>query len=280
MTRVHDAHDSSPRRPGDSRAREGDMDLIVRSRPILPLRAWNALRTRGPAYAWHKVLRRVLSRHPRWKRQWLYADPRSYWTHRGGIDYFREQEGQPARSRRAAWIAEHVAAYQPTSILEIGCGYGKLLDELSRRQGVTLCGVDFSPTQLELARRFLEHKPAVRLVLSRGERLPFPDDSFDMVVTSAVILHNAPEVAETIRREVVRVARRFAAHNEETSESYNRFGYDTALWYRSRGIPLAESGPIPADDDPRTSQFCVALLDPAAKAALKTSSPRRAHDHA
>ena len=249
------------------------MDLIVRSQPILPLRAWSALRTRGPGYAWHKVLRRLLSRHPNWKRQLLYADPRAYWTHRGGDDYFREQEGQPARSQRAAWIAQEVAKYRPTSILEVGCGYGKLLDELSIRLDAHLCGVDFSPTQLECAQRFLNRRSSIRLVLSRGERLPFPDDSFDMVVTSAVILHNTPQVAERIRREIVRVARGFAAHNEETGESYNRFGYDTARWYRENNVPLAESGPIPADLDQRTSQFCVARLDPVTKARILPPKP-------
>jgi hypothetical protein len=63
-----------------------------------------------------------------------------------------------------------------------------------------------------------------------------------------------------MRREVVRVARRFAAHNEETDLSYNRYGYDTAAWYREQGIALVESGPIPMDLDPDASQFCVATL--------------------
>ena len=102
----------------------------------------------------------------------------------------------------------------------------------------------------------------IELLLSRGERLPFADRSFDMVVTSAVILHNPPAIAERIRREVMRVTRRFAAHNEETNLSYNRYGYDTALWYRQQGIVLAESGPIPMDPDPSASQFCVAVVDP------------------
>ena len=74
-----------------------------------------------------------------------------------------------------------------------------------------------------------------------------------------MILHNPPAAAEAIRREVVRVAGRFAAHNEDTDVTYNRYGYDTAAWYRAAGIPLAESGPIPTA--PRTtSQFCVAEL--------------------
>ena len=47
------------------------------------------------------------------------------------------------------------------------------------------------------------------------------------------------------------MARRFAAHNEETDVSYNRYGYDTAAWYRARGIALAESGPIPDGPESR-----------------------------
>ena len=228
----------------------------------LPVRAWEAWRARGPRYAWHKVLRRVLNGKPGLKRRWLYDDPREYWTLRGGHDYFREQEGQPNRSLRAKWIAERISAYQPESILEIGCGYGKVIEGLRELlPHAKIVGIDFSPTQLGLARDFLDGKRTnSTLVLGSGEHLPFADNSFDLVLTSAVILHNPPAAAERIRSEVMRVSRRLAAHNEETNISYNRYGYNTAEWYKARGIRLAESGPIPMDPDPRTSQFCVAEL--------------------
>jgi hypothetical protein len=100
------------------------MELSVPCQPSLPVRAWRAFRTRGPQYAWHKLLRRALRPWPAWKRRLVYADPRLYWTLRGGPDYFREQEGQLARSLRAEWLADRIAAYQPKSVLEIGCGYG------------------------------------------------------------------------------------------------------------------------------------------------------------
>jgi SAM-dependent methyltransferase len=250
------------------------MDLIARSQIALPARAWKALRTRGAEYAWHKALRRTLRRWPAWKRRMVYDDPRRYWTLRGGDDYFREQEGQPARSRRIDWIAGRLARYEPRSILEVGCGYGKLLRQLRRRTDVPLVGVDFSPTQLDHARQYLGREAGIELLLGRGEQLPFPDGCFDMVVTSAVILHNPPPAAERIRREILRVARRFAAHNEETSVSYNRYGYDTADWYLSLGIELAESGPIPVDPDPASSQFCVAVLDPSMERMSVSESPR------
>jgi SAM-dependent methyltransferase len=157
-------------------------------------------------------------------------------------------------------MADRLATYQPASILEIGCGYGKLLKALRSRLEIPLVGVDFSQSQIDHARQFLSGLENIGTLLGCGQRLPFSDDAFDMVVTSAVILHNPPKAAEQIRREILRVGRRFAAHNEETGLSYNRYGHDTAAWYRGRGIVLAESGPIPFDLDPATSQFCVARL--------------------
>ena len=67
-------------------SKEGSMDLIVRTYRPAPIRAWKALRARGVEYAWHKLLRRTLSDWPSWKRRFLYADPRAYWTLRGGDD--------------------------------------------------------------------------------------------------------------------------------------------------------------------------------------------------
>ena len=227
--------------------------------PTLPLRAWNAWRGRGGRYVWHKTLRRSLGRWPAWKRRLLYADPREYWTLRGGLEYFREQEDHPARNLRSDWLAARVASYRPASVLEIGSGYGKQIRAIRERlPGVPVVGIDFSPTQLRLAGTYLTGLDGVRLALGSGTRLPFADGAFDLVLTSAVILHNPPAAAERIRREVVRVARRLAAHNEDTDVTYNRYGYDTAAWYRGLGVPLAESGPIPTDPDPSASQFCVA----------------------
>jgi SAM-dependent methyltransferase len=231
------------------------------SLPPLPIRAIAAWRRRGSRYVWHKALRRGLGRWPSWKRRILYRNPRVYWTLRGGHDYFREQEGQPGRSRRAEWLAGRIASYAPTSVLEIGCGYGKQLRELNARlPGVPLFGVDFSPSQLEFARGYLDDLDGLSLLLGDGQRLPFPDSSIDLVMTSAVILHNAPEVADRIRREALRVCRRWVAHNEDTDRTYNRFGYDTASWYREAGIRVVEAGPIPVGpaDEVARSQFCVA----------------------
>jgi SAM-dependent methyltransferase len=218
----------------------------------------SALAIRGPRYAWHKTLRRSLARWPSLKRRFVYTDPRAYWTLRGGDEYFREQEGQAERTARSEWMAARIAHYRPRSILEVGCGYGKQLRSLRRWIDGPLVGVDFSPSQLERGHRYLADVTGVTLALASGARLPFADRSFDLVLTSAVILHNAPPIAEAIRREVIRVSRHLTAHNEDTDVTYNRYGYDTAAWYHDQHIRVLESGPIVVEPIAANSQFCVA----------------------
>lgn len=230
-----------------------------------------AYRYGGFHYVWHKSMRRGLEKWPSLKRRAIYSDPRDYWTLRGGMEYLTEQEGQPARTQRSLWLAGKVASCQPLSILEVGCGYGKQIKNIRAliSNDVSITGVDYSPSQLSLAEKHLADQKNIRLARASGERLPFADETFDLVLTSAVILHNPPHIAEKIRQEILRVTKKWCLHNEDTDITYNRYGYDTAEWYRNRGIAVVESGPIPADvfqrsDDPvgesLRSQFCMVKL--------------------
>jgi len=232
-------------------------------------RVFGAYRHGGTAYVWHKSMRRLFEQHPSLKRRLIYANPRDYWTLRGGPEYLAEQEGQPARTARSEWLAERVAECRPGSVLEIGCGYGKQLMSIRAAVGpdVRLVGVDFSRTQLALAQERLKHDPGITLIHADGQRLPFEDRSFDLILTSAVILHNPPAAADRMRCEAIRAARSWCLHNEDTNTTYNRYGYDTAEWYRTRGLKVIDAGPIPShvfalSEDPAAesacSQFCLA----------------------
>ncbi len=234
-------------------------------------KAVNAYKQGGARYLWHKSMRRGLEQWPALKRRIVYADPRGYWTLRGGSEYLAEQEGQPARTARSRWLASRIADCKPRSVLEVGCGYGKQIESIRTVVGteVQITGLDFSPSQLALAQSHLKDDPNVFLIQGSGDRLPFPDQSFDLVLTSAVILHNPPEIAESMRRELLRVARHWCVHNEDTDTTYNRFGYDTAAWYQQRGLNLVEAAPIPpevfvgSDDaagESARSQFCLVRL--------------------
>jgi len=98
-------------------------------------------------------------------------------------------------------LAKH--AWAGKRVLEVGCGQGTVLNHLARR-GAVMCGVDMSMVSIERTRagaRELGHH--VDVAQADAESLPFPDASFDAVVSFGV-LHHTPDTAESVR-EVRRV---------------------------------------------------------------------------
>jgi SAM-dependent methyltransferase len=122
----------------------------------------------------------------------------------GGQDLSGFYDSAYARGgeRHAAWRelgargkADHVLSLcasvglASSSVVEIGCGDGSLLAELSSRGfGGTLSGFDISLAAVELARA--RAIPRVdRLEVFDGARLPVDDGAFDLGVLSHVLEH-------------------------------------------------------------------------------------------
>lgn len=76
------------------------------------------------------------------------------------------------------------ARRQPDSLLDIGCGTGRLLVPLSKRYRST--GLDFSQSFLDQLKK--EH-PEIPTVFGDATALPFPDQSFGMVLCVRLIQH-------------------------------------------------------------------------------------------
>ena len=79
------------------------------------------------------------------------------------------------------------------SMVDVGCGTGALAAEAARRwPGVEVDGVDVSAGMLAIAERTARSLPAavrgrVRFSQAPADRLPFPDASFDVALTSFVL---------------------------------------------------------------------------------------------
>lgn len=72
-------------------------------------------------------------------------------------------------------------------VLDVGCGDGALACTLARR-GADVVGVDPDPEMVEAAnRRAVALANHAEFAEGHVERLPFPDDSFDVVVAVTVL---------------------------------------------------------------------------------------------
>ncbi|HMC03805.1 MAG TPA: class I SAM-dependent methyltransferase [Cellulomonadaceae bacterium] len=98
-------------------------------------------------------------------------------------------------------VAADVAAAAPTAgrVLDVGCGPGHLANRLARDHGLEVTGLDLDPMMLERACANAEHAvPAERrptFVVGGVAALPFPDGSFDLVVSSLSMHHWADATA-------------------------------------------------------------------------------------
>jgi hypothetical protein len=115
---------------------------------------------------------------------------------------------------RARWTARHLARFiQPTDrVLDIGAGDCRLVLQLKKRVGCEIVPVDVEDFNVT----------DVPLTLFDGRRLPFPDDSFDVVLL-IFVLHHAQD-AGAVLTEARRVSRRSVIVFEDvTSGIWDRF---------------------------------------------------------
>ncbi len=103
------------------------------------------------------------------------------------------------------------------SVLEVGCGIGDLLKEMSRYGPKELYGVDGSQDALDFANKYLEGVE-VDLTLADARELPFPDKSFDVVMVMFELQHIEDDHSvQQVVDEVARVARQWIILVEETA---------------------------------------------------------------
>jgi ubiquinone/menaquinone biosynthesis C-methylase UbiE len=92
-------------------------------------------------------------------------------------------------------VAEDVAAAAPTggAVLDAGCGSGRLAIEIARRRpDLHLHGIDLEPRMVEVATGHAERQnltERVEFTVADLADLPLPDNSVDMIVSTASLHH-------------------------------------------------------------------------------------------
>lgn len=104
-------------------------------------------------------------------------------------------------------LARRATAAGPRRILDVGCGTGTLTFRIAAElPEAEVVGLDPDPEVLAMAERKRDRsKGKVRFVGGSADSLPFPDGSFEAVVTSMVFHHLPPEVKRDALAEACRV---------------------------------------------------------------------------
>src|SRR2546423_11799354 len=113
--------------------------------------------------------------------------------------YFKPLDRFDIRFARTMWVYDNVR--RGSSVLDLGCGEGMLA--LLKRKGVVLTGIDLSPELLSAASRNGYDNASVATLTA----LPFPDSSFDYVVSLDVMGHVAFCDKDGVLAEIKRVLR-------------------------------------------------------------------------
>lgn len=141
------------------------------------------------------------------------------------------------------FLVEKIAEFKPELVLEVGCGYGRVLKSLME-MGISVIGLDFSSSQLKSCREYLPK--GAQLIRADAKNLPFKDKVFGLSFTSGVIMHNPPKDANIIRQEMTRVSKTFILHNEDIRKTEYMGGYDNPSIYRSMGFDVVEDIDAPS----------------------------------
>ena len=177
------------------------------------------------------------------------ADRRKYWETRECGERMRlAYEGDPDTEMSGWAFMDGVKglAPQPKSILEVGCGYGRLLKMLWDGGHRNLFGVDMSIASLTAARSYLKSPEVTLSVADVTDGLPFVDKSIGLVFTSGVLMHIPPKLFPKAVGECLRVARTWVMHCEDVRKGYPKYGHDVKAHYESLGYsPVTLDMPVP-----------------------------------
>ena len=105
-----------------------------------------------------------------------------------------QAEIDPAFAKRSQLILEAIDQKQPTTILDAGCGRGFYVHAFTYFNSLKeICGIDVMDKYLTVAKKHITDK-RVHLQNASIYKLPYPDNHFDVVVSSEVMEHLEDDV--------------------------------------------------------------------------------------
>lgn len=105
-------------------------------------------------------------------------------------------------------------------ILEVGVGTGRQLTILKKMGFQNLCGIELNREAISLA-----NKQGIFILPGNACDTPFKDNLFDLVFTSALLIHIPPSDIEKALKEIYRCSRRYIWGYEYYAPEYTEIVY-------------------------------------------------------
>jgi len=175
---------------------------------------------------------------------WGHRVVSSFWEEQATI--IHEQWGEDTHDfALLSTLFRKYALDRPLSVLDVGCGSGRLFG-LYQQEGMhDIVGLDISEKALALAN---ERYPAIPTIQGKVEDLNFPADRFSLAICNRVLQHIPPTmIAEAIGKlcticQMVYVNE--LTDSDQLREEFFMFRHDYPTLFASHGFHLAESGTI------------------------------------
>ena len=136
--------------------------------------------------------------------------------------------------RDRSLVLKHLGLRDHDRVLEVGCGYGWISEVLWNAARIEWTGIDRSDTMI---RRLASAHPryGTRILIADACRLPFPNNQFDKVLCTGVLMHVAENTLAI--GELIRVLRPGGKLLCSINNALSPFSVPVRLWNsRKRGF--------------------------------------------
>lgn len=142
-----------------------------------------------------------------------------------------------------AVLGSLLTRYQPQSILDVGCGSGRLFKLYGEHRIPTVLGIDISERALALAQ---QRFPQIPTKHGRLEDLEFAANKFDLAICNRVLQHIPAHAIQPVVAKLCGLARAIYVNeltaSDQVAENFYMVRHDYRLLFRVHAFAIQEEG--------------------------------------
>jgi 2-polyprenyl-3-methyl-5-hydroxy-6-metoxy-1,4-benzoquinol methylase len=140
------------------------------------------------------------------------------------IENYWKSRNHPHRS----FLVKRICNFSPiNSVLEIGCASGPNLYQIAKKfPDAKIRGIDINPMAVQEGNKWFEKEGIHNVKLEVGkaqELMEFADQSFDVVLTDAVLIYIPPDEIKQVVKEMLRISRALVLNEWHTFNKWLAF---------------------------------------------------------